>query len=212
MEGMKILAIATLSSTLLLVACGGSVANEQDTGASADSQTTVNADKEALMADAKVAVQTLGKTLKGELKQAMQAGGPENALDICHTRAPELAAQVSEEQGMQVSRVSLKNRNPVTGKANEWQQKVLEDFEARKAAGEKPQQLVYAEVVEATDQHEFRFMKAIPTGEACLQCHGTNIKPNVMEKLQSLYPDDKATGFEKGDLRGAFVVMKSLAE
>jgi len=209
---MKILAIATLSSTLFLAACGGSVAEEQDKSASAEPQTMVNVDKETLAAEAKVAVQTLGKTLKGELKQAMQAGGPENALDICHTRAPELAAEVSKSQGMQVSRVSLKNRNPVLGEPNAWQQQVLKDFEARKAAGEKPQQLVYAEVVEANDQHEFRFMKAIPTGEACLQCHGTDIKPNVMEKLQSLYPEDKATGFEKGDLRGAFVVMKSVAE
>ena len=53
-------------------------------------------------------------------------------------------------------------------------------------------------------------MKAIPTGGLCLQCHGTAIAPPVAEKLAELYPGDKATGFEQGDLRGAFVITRQL--
>jgi hypothetical protein len=33
-----------------------------------------------------------------------------------------------------------------------------------------------------------------------------NIAPDVLEQLEKLYPDDTATGFSDGDLRGAFVV------
>jgi hypothetical protein len=165
-------------------------------------------DKAALAEEAKGAVQAMAGTLKGELEAAMKAGGPVEAMDICHTKAPEIAKAISAEKGVQLSRVSLKNRNPVMGKANEWQTAVLNDFEARKAAGADPATIAYAEVV----GNEFRFMKAIPTGEVCLKCHGTDLSPAVTAKLTELYPNDKATGFKQGDLRGAFVVVKNLAQ
>jgi hypothetical protein len=53
-------------------------------------------------------------------------------------------------------------------------------------------------------------MKAIPTGGLCLQCHGKALAPPVAEKLAELYPGDKATGYEQGDLRGAFVITRQL--
>lgn len=165
-------------------------------------------DKAALAEEAKAAVQAMGGKLKGELEAAMKAGGPVEALNVCKDKAPEIAKAVSAEKGVQVSRVSLKNRNPEMGAANEWQTKVLNDFEAKKAAGEDPATIAYAEVVD----NEFRFMKAIPTGEVCLKCHGTDLSPAVTAKLTELYPDDKATGFKEGDLRGAFVVVKNLAQ
>ena len=53
-------------------------------------------------------------------------------------------------------------------------------------------------------------MKAIPTGGLCLQCHGTAIAPKLAEKLSELYPEDKATGYSEGEIRGAFVVTRQL--
>lgn len=165
-------------------------------------------DKAALTGQAKAAAQALGGALKAELEVAMKTGGPVAAMSVCQIKAPELAKAISAEQGMTVKRVSLKNRNPVMGAANAWQSKVLNDFEARKAAGEDAATLTYAEVVD----HEFRFMKAIPTAAVCLGCHGTNLSPAVSAKLTELYPQDKATGYKEGDLRGAFVVVKNLVE
>jgi hypothetical protein len=54
-------------------------------------------------------------------------------------------------------------------------------------------------------------MKAIPTGAVCLTCHGTEVKPEVLTKIKELYPNDKATGYQEGDIRGAFVAVKNLA-
>jgi len=51
-------------------------------------------------------------------------------------------------------------------------------------------------------------MKAIPTGEGCLKCHGQNIAPEITAKLKENYPDDKATGFKLGDVRGAFSIIQ----
>ncbi|MGM0774574.1 MAG: c-type heme family protein, partial [Pseudomonadota bacterium] len=41
-----------------------------------------------------------------------------------------------------------------------------------------------------------------------LGCHGKSIDPEVKAKLDELYPEDQATGFSEGDLRGAFVVTR----
>lgn len=194
---------------LLLIACD-SADNQSQTSAvpePAAKQTAVPLDKAALDEIAKESVQALGSTLKNELESAMKSGGPINALEVCNVKAPLIAEEISWEQDVLVSRTSLKFRNP--GNApNEWQSKVLEDFEARKATGVDPATLVYSEIV----NNEYRFMKAIPTAGLCLTCHGTEISPEVTAELTRLYPQDKATGFKEGDLRGAFVVVKNLAE
>jgi len=218
------LMIAGVSAAL--VACGGdgekktdAAAPEvkkvalvsNDTAMEAATPVTIDAaDMKVLSENAKAAVKSLGGTLQGHLQKAMKSGGPVNALAVCNTKAPEIAGAVSSEQGMQISRVSLKNRNPDMGEPTLWQSKVLEEFESRKAGGEKPVTLSYSEVVEHGGQQEFRFMKAIPTGKLCLTCHGTNISPAVQKKITALYPQDKAVGYKEGDLRGAFVVVKSL--
>lgn len=172
-------------------------------------QAPAGVDKTALIQKSKEAMKAMGGQLKGELKAAIKAGGPVAALSVCNEKAPEIAASVSQAKGVQVSRVSLKNRNP-NNAPNEWQTAVLNDFEARKAAGEPADKLFHAEVVEDNGQKQFRFVKAIAAGKACLTCHGEEIKPEITAKLKEVYPNDKATGFKEGDLRGAFVVITNL--
>lgn len=157
------------------------------------------------VAAAKAAVQALAGALQSELKSAIQSGGPASAIAVCNTRAMPITQRVSEEQGLSVSRVSLKNRNPAN-RPNDWQVPVLEDFERQKAEGKDVGSLVWSETVEVDGGREFRFMKAIPTGDVCLLCHGAQLSTDVTEALAQLYPQDKATGFAMGDIRGAFVV------
>lgn len=160
-------------------------------------------------ADARAATAAFGQALKSELMSALQNGGPLAAIGVCHSEAPAIASAVSLEQGVTLSRVSLKNRNP-SNAPNAWQRKVLESFEQRRAAGEDPAALTWQETVSSEAGAEFRFMKAIPTGGLCLQCHGKDLAPEVTAKLAELYPQDKATGYSTGDLRGAFVVTREL--
>ena len=54
-------------------------------------------------------------------------------------------------------------------------------------------------------------MKAIPTAELCLACHGTKIDPVVAAKLTELYPRDQARGYKVGDIRGAFTFIEPLS-
>jgi len=150
---------------------------------------------------AKKTIKAFGGQLKGELVKAMKAGGPLNAISVCNLKAPEIASEMNKDSSTKISRTSLKNRNP--GNApNEWQRAVLMKFEQRKAEGEDVAKMAYSEVV----GDEFRFMKPIPTAEICLKCHGSSIDPKLTAKLDQLYPGDKARGFKKGDIRGAFYV------
>jgi hypothetical protein len=158
---------------------------------------------------ARTAVQAFANALKGELMTAMQAGGPVAAIEVCNEKAPGIAAAVSLEQGVQLSRVSLRNRNPDNA-PNEWQAPVLMKFQKRVDSGEDAAGLSWQETVETGDGAEYRFMKAIPTGALCLACHGKTLAPEVATRIESLYPEDKATGFSEGDLRGAFVVTKTV--
>jgi hypothetical protein len=150
------------------------------------------------------------KTLKGELMQAMQAGGPVNAIGVCKTRAPAIAAELGALKGWQIGRTSLKPRN-IANAPDEWERARLESFEQRKQAGENPAELEYYEVIEQNGQPVFRYMKAIPTAELCLACHGAKIDPAVAAKLAELYPRDQALGYQVGDIRGAFTFIEPLS-
>jgi hypothetical protein len=161
------------------------------------------------VAAAKAAIQELAGALQAELKSAIQSGGPVSAIEVCNTRALPITRRVSDEQGLNISRVSLRNRNPAN-QPNEWQAAVLEDFENQKAAGKDVGSLVWSDTVEVDGGQEFRFMKAIPTGDVCLLCHGAQLAPGVSQVLTELYPEDKATGFSMGDIRGAFVVTREI--
>lgn len=167
----------------------------------------ISNDTEAEVARAKAAIKQFAGALQTELKTAMQAGGPVAAIAVCNTQAMPITAQVAAEHGMRLSRVSLKNRNPANA-PNEWQAAVLENFDRQKAAGKDITKLAWSETVNTDDGREFRFMKAIPTGEVCLKCHGTELAPGVAQALAGLYPEDRATGYSQGDIRGAFVVTK----
>ena len=73
--------------------------------------------------------------------------------------------------------------------------------------------LSHAEIVEEDGQRVFRFVKAIPTAQPCLNCHGgDNVKPEVEAKLAELYPDDQARGFSVDQMRGVFTLSKALSD
>ena len=153
------------------------------------------------------AIKSFAGALQKQLKSALTDGGPTAAIDVCNIAAPEIAETASTASGWSVRRTSLKLRNP--GNAPDaWELAVLRDFEVRKAAGEDPGTLDHAEIVVGDGQRTFRYMKAIPTQPVCIVCHGTSIAPEVTARLDDLYPEDRARGFEVGDIRGAFSIAQ----
>ena len=172
-----------------------------------DCSSDQQSDMDTEVAAAKAAIMELAAALQSELKAAMQTGGPVAAIGVCNTQAMPITQKVAAEQGLRLSRVSLNNRNPAN-LPNEWQTTVLKDFEQKKAEGKDIGSLAWSETVNVDGEQEFRFMKAIPTNAVCLNCHGTELSPEVSQVLTGLYPMDRATGYKKGDIRGAFVATR----
>jgi hypothetical protein len=178
---------------------------------SSEQMDTKQMDKEQLeakMATYRATIKEFGGALKGELKAAMTTGGPLKAIEVCKTKAPKISAEFSQKVGFEITRTSLKARN-TDNAPDAWEEAVLKQFEERKAAGEDPKQLEFIEEVKVDGQNKIRYMKAIRTAGVCLDCHGSEISEDIQAKLNTLYPNDKAKGFEVGDLRGAFSITST---
>ncbi len=148
----------------------------------------------------------LGGQLKSELTKAIAEGGPIAAINVCYLRAPEIAAQLSQASGARVGRTALRVRNP-SNAPDELERSVLEQFATDLGSGpvDRPLEAIFE--IRRGDAVERRYMRAIPTDALCLTCHGKTIAPDLAAAIARDYPKDQATGFEQGQLRGAFSVV-----
>lgn len=161
--------------------------------------------------DSRKMVKEMMTQLGGKVQSEMAAGGPVPTINACMILAPTITSDLSRKSGMHVSRVSLKVRNPLLGLPDAWEQNVLMNFEKR-LEKEAPANMEFAEVVTEPQGKFMRYMKALPTQEVCLKCHGAPdaIAQPVKELLRTEYPHDKATGYTLGQIRGAISIKKPL--
>lgn len=155
--------------------------------------------------EAMIIVQKFSGALKPQLKKALQTGGPQQAIAICATRAPNIARTLSHETGWEVKRVSLKPRHQ-EAQPDTWETKVLQNFNQRQQAGETAAEINYSEQVNG----RYRFMQAQGVEPLCLTCHGQQLAKEVEKTLKQYYPNDQATGYSLGQIRGAFSLTKQL--
>lgn len=137
----------------------------------------------------------LAKALKTDLLDAIQSGGPTHAVDFCHANASPIAQRVRDTHGVEIGRTSHKLRNP-ENTAPGWMQPVVEQQVAQPHAF-------------ATKQGTLGVAYPIMLENACVLCYGTSdqITPDTAEIIADRYPEDRATGFAPGDLRGWFWVQ-----
>ena len=145
--------------------------------------------------------------LKAELGQAMQQGGPVAAVAVCKSRAPEIAARLSASSGAEVSRTALRLRNPVNA-PDDLERAVMQGFAAELASGlpaatAPPEAIFESRSNQGTER---RYLRAIVMQPVCLACHGASLAPELEMAIAHDYPQDTATGFETGQLRGAVTV------
>jgi hypothetical protein len=160
---------------------------------------------------ARQASMLLIKTLGGELKASMASGGPVPTISVCKEQAPKIAADLSRQTGMEIHRVSVRNRNP-DGAPDAWEAEAITSLEKRLVAGEKPETLEMSAVVDGPKGKTFRYAKALVTQPVCLVCHGSpeSIPAAVRAKIGDEYPNDKAVGYSAGMLRGIISVRRPL--
>ena len=193
---MKSTILTVLALSVLQAGCA--------TGPSAEEQA-------AMAADARKAAGTLAQKLGGELKASIADKGSDGAIGFCKTRAPQIAAEVSKQFGVEAKRVSPKNRNPA-GVPDAWEAAAQTGLEKRLAAGEKPETLDTWQIVNTPNGKQFRYAKALPVQPLCLTCHGNaaDIPDSVKARLSADYPLDKAIGYGPGMVRGIISIKRAL--
>jgi len=67
--------------------------------------------------------------------------------------------------------------------------------------------LRYYRIDDQGKQRVHHQMQAIPTQAMCLACHGESLSQELQAVLHERYPEDQATGFKEGDIRGAFSLI-----
>lgn len=169
-------------------------------------------DLAALSKETRETTQPLLAKVVGTVKESLNQSTPHETVDTCREKLPGMVKEMREKTGWNIRRVSLKTRNAERGTPDEWEAKVLADFDRRAAAGEKRDQMEAGEIFTTAEGRVFRYMKALPVQEACLTCHGDTAKltPELKAKLATLYPKDQATGYQLGQIRGALTVKRPL--
>ena len=166
------------------------------------------ASDDAILAEARKVATTLPPKLIVALQDEIKKSGAEAAIPVCKDMAPKMAGEISQQTGWKIKRVSLKARNDARAIPDAWETAALEDFDKRAAAGEAPMKLEKGEKV----GDEYRYVKALPVQALCLNCHGPTetLSPGIKAALGQHYPNDRATGYSEGQIRGVISVRKKL--
>jgi len=144
---------------------------------------------------AEAAIRDLQQRLSARLQEELKKGGPAGAMAVCRDEAQALTAETARALGIRVGRSSHRLRNP-GNVAPAWAEPWVQAGAGRKAASAE------AVVVDLGDR--VGVLRPLPTLSVCAQCHGPveRLSPEVRALLATAYPQDRATGFEEGDLRG----------
>lgn len=132
--------------------------------------------------------------------------GAAEAVSYCNINASHLMDSTSVLMHTEVKRLSDRSRNPENSLKTDndftvWidLKDILNDpkFEKKHLIDEEQGGAVY-------------YYKAITIGmPTCLACHGkkgSEINEETVAKIASLYPEDKATGYEMGQFRGMWKI------
>jgi hypothetical protein len=140
---------------------------------------------------------TLSKTLQNAIADRGIAG----AIEFCNIQALPITDSKMSQDVWEIKRTSFKTRNPLN-EPNDLEREILSTFHRKADAGNELNNELF---VRGDTVHFFRPIKLMPF---CANCHGhkDQLQPDVLAKLNELYPNDRATGYSPGDLRGMWHV------
>ena len=169
-------------------------AGRQATAADVARNSTASDSKQTPLQRAALAKDALFNELSARLLAAMSNGGPAKAIEVCSKLAPQLAKEVGEQHHVSIGRTAIRLRNG-NNLPPAWAEPLLKN-------------LPTMPVVKDLENGGTGVLFPILLKVQCLTCHGPDdkIASEIRTELARLYPNDKATGFQEGDLRGWFWV------
>lgn len=190
------ISICSIALVAFFVGCDKATAPSQSQTVSWTSTTIEQLDESATkqLARAFEARTEMEATLKSNLLASIQADGPQGAVGVCSTIAPEIATELNAKHGLAIGRTSFKLRNP-TNAPPAWMEWVVEV---------KQEESAYFIKNDGTLAVSYPIMIAPP----CMLCHGNadTISEQTQASISEHYPTDQATGFALDELRGWFWV------
>jgi hypothetical protein len=139
------------------------------------------------------------------LQTAITEHGVPGAVEFCNTKALPILKEVGDQYGVIIRRPSNNYRNPVD-RPNKNEEPVLEAYEYNEKKGIRSE----PNIQKVTEGNLLLFTNAITIpGALCLNCHGEpgkDINEETLNKINQLYPEDKAQGHKIGDLRGMWSI------
>ena len=143
------------------------------------------------------------------LKKAIQEGSIPHAVQYCKLEALPLTDSLSEQYGVEISRTSLRLRNGANA-PDELEKQLLEAYQYNAEEG-----LPLEPNVQEVGREYLLYTQPIMIGnELCLSCHGElpEVSAETTEKLNKLYPNDQAHGYELGSFRGMWSIKFPIKE
>jgi hypothetical protein len=164
----------------------------------------------ASLAVAREAAMALGGDLLAMLTSELGRGGPAAAIAVCADSAQERTRR-HQQAGIMVRRVGTRVRNPAND-PDSVERLVLARFAATIAEGGAPTDTAFV-LGTSAGGNELRFLRPVRVQELCLGCHGPadQLGPEVRQVIAARYPEDQATGYAVGELRGAVSVRLALS-
>jgi len=141
--------------------------------------------------------------LSKNLMKAIQEKGTVGAVEFCNLRAMNLTDSMAAKHNAIIKRVSDKPRNP-DNMANEKELDYITVFKEQIAIKGIDVEPIVEEI-----NGKVNFYYPITTNNMCLQCHGqpnNQVTAETLTTLKMLYPKDKATGYDTGQVRGIWSI------
>ena len=138
-------------------------------------------------------------SLLRQLHSKLAQGGPALAFGSCHVDTTDLTYRIARAEGIAAGVTSGRLRDP-TNKPKGWAADIVAAHTGRKAHDVK------GFAVDLGDR--IGVLRPMVQTKTCASCHGTldELSPTVRRLIAERYPNDRATGFVEGEIRGWFWV------
>lgn len=145
------------------------------------------------------------QVLLANVANAMKEGGPVGAVDYCNVNAIPLTDSISDIHKASIRRYSDKYRNPFNAIDKKKEKDAWNQMLTSTSAGEYEGKDFLIQ-----EGDTVFYYKPIPIGmSTCLFCHGSkdgDIAAETLDEINLKYPNDLATGYRMGELRGLWRV------
>ncbi len=202
MKNIIVLTTIIFFSLLMLASCVESKKSNEVIAVTKEIVDTIaKVEVDYLEAGKQMAMQTKSSLAK-HLVEAIGEKGPDGAVEFCNIKAIPITDSMSIALDASIKRVSDKPRNP-NNQANKTELYYIKQWQDAKTKGQN-----LAPQVTEIDGKMVGYYPII-TNQMCMQCHGkpkADITPATLTKINKLYTNDKAKGYNLDEIRGIFVV------